>query len=43
MDDEDTGRPVAEYFGVDGDGPKVTLLENLLLVFLCMSLLCVEY
>ncbi|CAI9105099.1 OLC1v1003953C1 [Oldenlandia corymbosa var. corymbosa] len=23
MDNEDTGKPVAEYFGVDGDGPKV--------------------
>lgn len=30
MDNEDVGRPVADYFGVTGDAPKVTFLNELL-------------
>lgn len=25
MDEEDAGKPVAEYFGIDGDAPRVSI------------------
>jgi len=28
LDNEDTGKPVADYFGVTGDGPKVWVIGS---------------
>jgi len=33
LDNEDYGKPVAEYFGVSGNGPKVSLLFLFCYVF----------
>lgn len=38
MDNEDVGRPVADYFGVTGDSPKVKHFSSLH-HFLCMPIL----
>lgn len=37
IDNEDVGKPVAEYFGVSGDGPNVSLSSAFSLSFPFLS------